>query len=43
MPDSNLTASQLLFWSGQKLHEGAPIYNMVSAATTGAIRDDPGA
>jgi len=33
MPDSNLTPSQLLFWSGQKLHDQSPIYNMVSAAT----------
>src|SRR5262245_51439996 len=33
MPDSNLTHSQLLFWSGQKLHDQTPIYNMVSAAT----------
>src|SRR5215475_9200719 len=33
MPYSNLTASQLLFWSGQKLHHREPIYNMVSAAT----------
>ncbi|HKQ74905.1 MAG TPA: condensation domain-containing protein [Blastocatellia bacterium] len=33
MPDLNLTASQLLFWSGQKLHNRSPIYNIVSAVT----------
>lgn len=33
MSGSNLTSSQLLFWSGQKLHHNTPIYNMVSATT----------